>query len=84
MYIQPPSSATSPGIIALGIILALIILLIILLVYIMKRREIGCFRPEMDKNGAQYSAGREVAFVGLDSAGQRVFDMENAQNGKCK
>ena len=26
--------------------------------------------------------GREVAFTGLDSAGQRVFDMENNLNGK--
>ncbi|CAC5382982.1 MET [Mytilus coruscus] len=80
IYKQEIASAMSPGIIAMAVILALVVLCIIVLVYIMKRNEIGPFKQSPDKHGAQYAAGREVAFTGLDSAGQRVFDMENAQN----
>lgn len=80
VYIEAPSSAMSPGIIVMAVMIALVVLLAIVLIYVMKRREIGCFRANVEKNGVHYAAGREVAFVGLDSAGQRVFDMENAQN----
>ncbi|XP_063446305.1 hepatocyte growth factor receptor-like isoform X1 [Mytilus trossulus] len=84
VYTQEIASAMSPGIIAMAVILALVVLCIIVLVYIMKRQEIGPFKRSPDKHGAQYAAGREVAFTGLDSAGQRVFDMENAQNESTK
>ena len=72
----------SAGIIAMAIILALVVLCIIVLLVIMKKREICIFKKSLSKHDVTYSPGREVTFTGLDSAGQRVFDMENAQNGK--
>jgi len=72
----------SSGLIAMAVILVLVIVCIIILVLIMRRKGINPCKRSKTKHAAQYAPGREVAFTGLDSAGQRVFDMENNLNGK--
>jgi hypothetical protein len=48
----------------------------------MRRKGINPCKRSKTRHAAQYAPGREVAFTGLDSAGQRIFDMENNLNGK--
>ena len=72
----------SPGLIAMAVILVLVIACIIILVLIMRRKGINPCKRTNAKHTAQYAPGREVGLTGLDPAGQRVFDMQNNQNGK--
>ncbi|KAJ8301118.1 hypothetical protein KUTeg_020105 [Tegillarca granosa] len=67
--------------IAVGVVIAILVLAIIAIIVLMKKRHYGPFKDETASGyGAQYTQGREVNFEGLDSAGQRIFDLQNREN----
>ena len=82
IYIGNPSNGgLSLYVIILIVVIILVIIGIVVLLYLMKKRQIGCFTKDVDYE-AQYRAGHEVQFQGLDSAGQRMFDMQNRENSR--
>ncbi|KAK3101270.1 hypothetical protein FSP39_002266 [Pinctada imbricata] len=75
------ASATKASLttVVLIVIIILIIVGIVILVVLMRWKRLVCFKPPKDEM-VRYRAGQEVQFGGLDSAGQRIFDLQNREN----